>query len=326
MALRHYWHRIVYAGVVMLMVVIPNGHAANPPKEKPLTLGDILEGIRTRRARLDGYSATLWIKNYHRQINGRWQAPMVPTPLRWQVKRSGHRVRVARDMGEKRSYDFAWNGARLTTLLTDNNLPEAQRFSGTIQSKPHRGSFQACEFLTPLEEWIFDYDQPLSELTNAGKWRLVGTEVIAGRNSWHIQGSAVGNRLHPTLDVWVDASEDFVPVRFLVTATLQQKVFQEGLDDVQTANVNGTWVIRHAQGWVKNPMTIPGQIQIYDYDIADVRVGQTFKDDTFAIQFPPGTMVWDDIAKVGSKVRDLRVSWTPAHWSEGQFASSNETR
>ena len=249
---------------------------------------------------------------YHVYDNNRRVRLGIPEArIPWEVKRAGGKIRVLRPFANGTSYEFAWNGNRFTALKSDPKAREDDRYGGMILAEPASGATKALYFGTAIEQDVFDFDEPLSELLGKGKWRVVGEEQVGDSRCIRLSGDGFNPATKFVVSAWVDPFRDFAPLKFVVEIHLHGKTIVSTMDDVKLDDSAGLWTISSATMRVFNPIVNESRTHLSEVTITNPVVGAEFPDDTFEIRFPVGASIWDDVAKVGRVVGKGRMAMGP---------------
>lgn len=294
------WARLALKSSVLLLVLLMcTTLRASGRDVSTVTLSDVVEGIHNRAERFYAVGAKIAVREFHRAPDGtESDVSMSATPTR--VRIEGRRLCVDRQEAD-RTYSFSWDGTRFLTLSNIPALGKQGQFTGLISATPGRAALQQDELLVPFEYRLFDEPRSLSMLVDTGKWEIVGKETIADYEAWHIRGS-LGDKVGRVVDAWIDPFHDFAPVKVICTVMVRGIPYTASLQHVELSQVDGLWVITTAEAVVTNQFVLHDLVQVYQYRLSDYEVRTGFTDDTFAIRFPSGTNVWDDVAKQGSVV------------------------
>jgi hypothetical protein len=272
--------------------------APDPLPESPFTLTEIRDGIRSRVEQLQGLHVKLSRMSYVIK-------PAGPPELCWQeeneVDRHAEKTRLLKKVlvpstGATRWTRIdAWNGRRLTQMGTQ--IANPAEWNGGVQGSVSNTVWDF--WLTALEGQFFDDPRPLVELLDVLDWKVIGEQKISGERAWGIQATVFfpDKEEGPTYQVWISPAKSFAVIEAKQSHKLRggrERYLQ--LKDVELQNVEGIWVITSC--CIENSSPANGLTRCF-YKFTDYQVRLNPPDSLFEVTFPPGTLVWDDIKKIG---------------------------
>lgn len=190
---------------------------------------------------------------------------------------------------------YAWDGKKSTGYAEIPNKPELRR-SGTVLSEEGH-IFETVYWQTPLEQETFDLRCSLAETFDKSSWTLVKTEMIDGYDTYLIESNGI-RFANSKLQAWIAPAKDFAPVRMILTIKLKDdKGFIEEMRDVHLEKKDDIWVITDATLVFEDQ--IRGRKFATRFIAKEYDVGVDLTSENFNIDFPHGTLVYDDILEVG---------------------------
>lgn len=282
-----------------------------------LSIEDIHKGIELRQQQLESFQV-----NFHYDIFNDTAETNNPAMLdmhlvrakEYNLKRFGIKKKVLEKSehvitGEvTRVERYAWNGKKRTGYAEIPNKPELRRSGTVLLEQDH--IFKSGYWQTPLEIEIFDLGCSLTDLLEKKHWTLTGTEMIGNCNAYLIETSELWNG-NGKLQVWIDPTKDFAPVRIIFTVkTTENKNLIAEMCDVGLEKKDGLWAITSAKLFFENQ--IVGRKFATHFIANDYKIGVDLADETFNVEFPHGTLVYDAILEASYIV------------GEGRFISGSE--
>ncbi|WP_428936936.1 hypothetical protein [Fontivita pretiosa] len=319
----HYQHlaRVVMSVTALLWTTASLGQMRNGEAVAgDLTTEDLIAGVQSRAQRLATSSWRFSEEEGPLEPLG----PAVRIREMQVIRSSGGRLRftnnetvIKKDGKRSSTFDYAWDGSRLTTLMDEPALAPDRRWRGLIAADRGTSGGQL------LWRWFIEdatpcADEPLTELLRRGKWVIVGPRDIGGFRAWGLRNAEPLKELeHVTLEVWFIPDHDFVPVEFSADFDPPKGAYQH-VRDVEIERQDDMWVMKNARILVVNPLVprgyAAGNLLVYHLKAFTRSVDP--EKSVFSLKFPVGTGAWDDIGKT-SFIAGIAVEFTRpdgTHW------------
>ena len=290
--------------IVVLFLCIPI-HAMQAANAK-YSIREVQQGLRMRAQACTNIGASYNREIYHvpsREGPSDKSQMLVDGPRSreaFDVRLSGIKIRMdyttydPKDLEKVRSVSHnAWNGIRNTAYT---EWYGNQGLLGGTMGNARSFTLEAGHHLTVLEKEVLDIHAPLADMVTEDAWIVVGQEIIDGYPTVHISGPAGprGWELH----AWIAVQHGFAPVRYILTLRLpDKKEIIEEMRDVTLGENEGTWVMKKAKILVHNPNVIES-ICVIDYNITQSKIGESYPDSVFRVQYPKGCKVLDKVTHI----------------------------
>lgn len=281
-------------------------------RSSPLTLGDVMTGIKARTELLESVHITFdyrYFSNRNASKLNDTGGSLMGMPLQFhhgfELYRHSRKmlVKKAEYIGDQIGFvdTFAWDGRKHLGFRTYPGDPKAKT-SGSIKSEKS-SSFKTGNWLTPFEQEVFDLKKTLPDLLDQGQWVLSGPESIGQYSVYRVECKDVFADGVCQITAWVDPTKDFAPVQLLQTFKIRdRKPIINKMVDVCLEQRDGVWVITDAVLVLENQNvenTVDGPTYASRVSVKDYLVDVKLPEDFFELEFPKGTRVYDEIIKTG---------------------------
>lgn len=327
----------------------------------PMTLEQVLEGIRANDAKIQSIEAT-----YTVTLPDDGDRELMPNTL-W--GRQGNKEYIASHMifhepdspiADEKGYthrieEFRFDGCRMTTMGTDYKTGKQ---SGLIR-KP-----VGHEFDIRVNPWHFlggcltSRRSLLSEILGNNAWDTSvleqnGAVVVLG-GKLNLEPDNPADKMELSFKFWIDTAKGFRAIRLETYRELYgQKVLFMALTDIRVSRINDVWVPLEGTdavyGFRKdvpskaredlkgmtsseaqkalNAMLRPNGVGLERMVVSTMKVNEPIPEEKFHIAFKPGTMIYDDYIKAGYTYKE---SFTTEEWDaivdEGRRNTEDENR